>query len=333
MRMTALELGRLVQVPLREVWQSEAAGFTPWLGLPENLTILADTLGLSLELEAQEQEVGPFRADLLCKDTATDHWVLIENQLERTDHSHLGQLLTYAAGLQAVTIVWIAERFTDEHRAALDWLNDITDDRFNFFGVQIELWRIAASPIAPRFALISKPNDWTKSVQQGANAVSVTPAKQLQLAFWTDFRKYMEDVSFVGCQKPLPQHWMNHSIGKSGFHLASVISSWDTEAKEWGGEIRAELIITHANAKALFSALEQQRTLIEAELGFPLVWHNSAEKKQAKLYVRKTVEVENRGEWPSYFAWLRQHLERMHKVLGPRVKIVSAAEVAVASTP
>jgi hypothetical protein len=288
------------------------------------LTVLADALGLSLELEAQEQQVGPFRADLLCKDTATDHWVLIENQLERTDHAHLGQLLTYAAGLQAVTIVWIAERFTDEHRAALDWLNDITDDRFNFFGVQVELWRIGTSPIAPRFALISKPNDWTKSVQQGANAVAVTPAKQLQLAFWTDFRKYMEDVSFVGCQKPLPQHWMVHSIGKSGFNLASVVSSWDSEAKDWGGEIRSELVITHANAKPLFLALAQQRTSIESELGFPLVWHNPVDKKQAKLYVRKTVDVENREEWPSYFAWLRQHLEKMHTVLGPRVKVISA---------
>jgi hypothetical protein len=105
-------LGRLERVELRNVWISEATSFTPWLARPDNMAVLAETLGIDLELEAQEKAVGPFRADLLCKDIGTDRWVLIENQLEKTDHSHLGQLLTYASGLEAVTIVWIAARFT-----------------------------------------------------------------------------------------------------------------------------------------------------------------------------------------------------------------------------
>jgi hypothetical protein len=121
-------LGRLERVELRNVWISEATSFTPWLARPENMAVLAETLGVDLELEAQEKAVGPFRADILCKDIGTDRWVLIENQLERTDHTHLGQLLTYASGLEAVTIVWIAARFTEEHRSTLDWLNKITDD-------------------------------------------------------------------------------------------------------------------------------------------------------------------------------------------------------------
>ena len=137
-----IQLGKLSQISLREVWKNEAGSFTPWLAEGANLALLSEVLELELELEGQEQEVGPFRADILCKDAGTDRWVLIENQLERTDYTHLGQLLTYAAGLQAVTIVWIAERFTEEHRAALDWLNDITDERFNFFGIEVELWRI-----------------------------------------------------------------------------------------------------------------------------------------------------------------------------------------------
>jgi hypothetical protein len=136
---TTTPLGRLERADLREVWLSEAGDFTPWLAREENVALLGDAIGLELEVEAQEKDVGPFRADILCKDTATANWVLVENQLERTDHGHLGQLLTYAAGLQAVTIVWIAQRFTEEHRAALDWLNEITDDRFNFFGLEIEL--------------------------------------------------------------------------------------------------------------------------------------------------------------------------------------------------
>ena len=128
------DLGRLEKVELRSVWGTEDQDFTPWLAQEENLNVLADTIGVDLELEAQEKSVGTFRADILCKDTGTGDWVLIENQLERTDHTHMGQLMTYAAGLQAVTIVWVSLRFTDEHRAALDWLNDITDERFRFFG-------------------------------------------------------------------------------------------------------------------------------------------------------------------------------------------------------
>ena len=137
--------------------------FYPWLAKEENLSLLGETIGIELELESQEKDVGPFRADILCKDTATDNWVLIENQLERTDHTHLGQLLTYAAGLNAVTIVWIAERFTAEHRAALDWLNEKTDEKINFFGLEIELWQIGDSPIAPN--LILSVNPMTGSVR------------------------------------------------------------------------------------------------------------------------------------------------------------------------
>ena len=156
------QLGRLRKVELRSVWQSEASHFTPWLAQEENLQLLGEAIGLELELEAQEKDVGPFRADILCRDMATDEWVLIENQLERTDHTHLGQLLTYAAGLQAVTIVWIAPRFADEHRAALDWLNERTDDTINLFGLEVELWRIGDSQVAPKLNIISQPNSWSR---------------------------------------------------------------------------------------------------------------------------------------------------------------------------
>ena len=131
-------LGRLTPVDLREAWQGEASDFTPWLAQSDNIALLSEAIGIELEVEAQEQQVGPFRADILCRDTLSNHYVLIENQLDRTDHGHLGQLLTYAAGLDAVTIVWIASRFTDEHRAALDWLNSVTTGEINFFGLEIE---------------------------------------------------------------------------------------------------------------------------------------------------------------------------------------------------
>ena len=179
-------LGRLEKVELRTAWSSESGDFTPWLAMDENLELLGDTIGLDLELEAQEKSVGPFRADILCKETTTGNWVLIENQLERTDHTHLGQLLTYAAGLEAVNIVWVAERFTEEHRATLDWLNEITDDRFNFFGLEVELWRIGGSNMAPKFNVVSKPNDWTKTISGAAahfQSAELNERKQL----WVEY--------------------------------------------------------------------------------------------------------------------------------------------------
>lgn len=188
-------LSRLKRVDLRAIWASELTDFTPWLAREENLAILAETLGIDLELEAQEKAVGPFRADILCKDIGTDAWVLIENQLERTDHTHLGQLLTYASGLSAVTVVWIASHFTEEHRSTLDWLNKITDESFRFFGLEIELWRIGDSPAAPKFNVVSKPNDWTHSVARAARAIDsaeLSEVRATQLAYWTAFHAVLD---------------------------------------------------------------------------------------------------------------------------------------------
>ena len=165
--MTALPtLGRLEKVDLRVHWVNEATHFTPWLALPENLGLLNDTVGMNLQVINTEQSVGHFRADIICRDLITEDLVLIENQIERTDHNHLGQLMTYAAGLDTVNIIWIAERFTEEHRAALDWLNRITTEEFRFFGLEVELWRIGTSLAAPKFNVISKPNDWTKATRK-----------------------------------------------------------------------------------------------------------------------------------------------------------------------
>lgn len=320
--MSTKDLGRLQKVDLREAWTSESSGFTPWLAQEKNLKLLGETIGIELELESQEKDVGPFRADILCKDTANDNWVLVENQLERTDHSHLGQLITYAAGLNAVTIVWIAEHFTEEHRAAMDWLNERTDEKINLFGLEIELWRIGDSPIAPKFNIISQPNDWSRTVQQAAaGGGEVSAHKQLQLRFWTAFKEYMEEMgSFVRCQKPLPQHWTNHAIGWSGVHLTSIVSIWNSETNARGPEIRAELYMDGPNAKPEFAALEKQKDTIEKALGFPLTWHNPEHKAMCRLYTRKDADFLNESLWPQHFEWLRQRLETMHRVFAPIVK-------------
>ena len=320
--MSTMNLGRLKKVELREAWTSESTDFTPWLAKEENLNLLGEAIGIELELESQEKEVGPFRADILCKDTATDNWVLIENQLERTDHSHLGQLLTYAAGLNAVTVVWIAKRFTEEHRATLDWLNERTDEQINLFGLEIELWQIGDSPIAPKFNIISQPNDWSRTVKKAATGDGeVTAHKQLQLKFWIAFKEYMESKgSFVRCQKPWPQHWMNHAIGRSGMHLASIVSSWNSETGAKGLEIRTELVMDGPKAKEEFAILEKQKENIEQELGFKLIWHNPEGKNMCRIYARKDADFTNEALWPELFEWLRQKLEKMHHVFAPIVK-------------
>lgn len=313
-------LGRLERVDLREIWTSESSDFTPWLAQEENLQLLSETIGMELELESQEKDVGPFRADILCKDDV-GNWVLIENQLERTDHTHLGQLLTYAAGLNAVTIVWIAERFTEEHRATLDWLNEHTDEKINLFGLGIELWKIGDSPVAPKFNIISQPNDWARMVQQAAAGGEVSEYRQLQLKFWTAFKQYMENKeSFVRCSKPSPSHWMNHAIGRSGIQLTSIVTLWNSETGVKGPEIRAELYLGGPNAKKGFAALEKQKEIIEKALGYTLTWHNPEDKAACRLYVRQDADILNESLWPQHFEWLRQHLETMHKIFRPLVK-------------
>jgi hypothetical protein len=319
------KLGQLAQVDLRKIWESESEGFTPWLAKEENLRLLGDAIDIVLELEAQEKNVGPFRADILCKDTATDNWVLIENQLEKTDHVHLGQLLTYASGLKAVTIVWIAKRFTEEHRAALDWLNEITDDRFNFFGLEVELWRIGNSEIAPKFNVVSKPNDWSKRVAAGASQIkntALTDSKILQRDFWTAFSDYVkEQDSNIKTTKPLPQHWMNIAIGRTGIKLAAIASFWDSVAESFSGhELRVELVLEDSNSKKYFEQLEAEKEEIEKTVGDQLTWHNPLEKRMCRIHIRKSTNLKDKSKWPEQHGWLLSKLELFYKVFATRVK-------------
>jgi len=315
-------LGILERVELRDIWLSEAADFTPWLAGNENLAQLGQAIGIELELEAQEKNVGPFRADILCKDTATGNWVLIENQLEKTDHTHLGQLLTYAAGLKAVTIVWVAAQFTEEHRATLDWLNTITDEGFQFFGLEVELWRIGDSPAAPKFNIISKPNDWTRSVSQAARRIeseSLTETQAKQLGYWTEFAVFLKsEKSPIRPQKPYPQHWMNFSVGRTGFLLGALLNKPECR-------IGVELYMSDEDAKAHFGLLSQQKQSIEEELGFPMVWMELPDRKASRLvYNLENADPLDQQRWPEYRQWMKTHLERLNTVFRPRVRSLNA---------
>lgn len=317
-------LGRLELVDLRSVWTTEDRDFTPWLAREENLEILGDTIGMELELEAQEKDVGPFRADLLCKDTATDDWDLIENQLEGTDHKHLGQLLTYAAGLHAVTIVWLANSFSEEHRATLDWLNEITDDRFRFFGLKIELWRIGDSLAAPKFSIISKPNDWRKAVGQASRrleAEAMTDSERLYLRYWTAFRGYLtEHTQSLRVKTPRPRGWTRFSIGRSGVQLDAVVSPQKQR-------LAAGLYMRDDHAKAYFHLLQADQAAIEQAFGCALNWQELPEKRASRIVIYKEdTDPTDEADWPNQHAWLVDMLQRLDTTFRERVRQLDPAD-------
>lgn len=309
-----MKLGRLEKLDLRTFWKREATDFTPWLAAEENIQLLSETIGIELEVQSQEESVGPFSADILCKDTIHDHFVLIENQLERTDHTHLGQLMTYAAGLDAVTIIWIAQKFTDEHRAALDWLNRITDDTFTFFGIEIELYKIGDSAPAPMFNLVSKPNDWTKQVKKSASSQPVTDTKLLQQEYWKGLKDFMEEKkSLVKMQNPLPQNWTNIAIGKSNFYLSPSVNSKDKSINIW-------LNIMGEEAKENFDKLYEttyESSLLEVHKD--LIWDRMDGRKMCAVTLKLSADFSNRNDWKNQFDWFKDNLERFTQFFKPKI--------------
>jgi hypothetical protein len=318
-------LGRLERVDLREIWEKEDTHFTPWLAREENISVLGDALGKNLVLEAKEQPVGRFRADILCKEDPDGTLVLIENQLEDTDHKHLGQLLTYASGLQAVTVVWIAARFNEEHRSTLDWLNKITDDSFQFFGLEVELWRIGTSPAAPKFNIVSKPNDWSRSVARAVRAIDdqeLTDNRILQREYWEALHACLEKAKgpVSGNRKAQPQSWMTYSIGRTGFNLGSTMLRRE-------GQIRAELYIAGDQALGYFRLLEEQKEEIQGELGFDLTWEELQNRRDCRIAVYLgNLDPEDRNDWPRQHEWLSNRMNKMHKAFANRVRELNINE-------
>jgi hypothetical protein len=308
-------LSKLERVPLREAWKHEANDFTPWLAEADNLNALADDLGLSeLLLVAIEHWVGDFKLDILCTDG--DDQVIIENQLDKTNHTHLGQLIAYAAGVGAKKVIWVAESFRPEHASALQFLNDNTTDDLSFFAVEVELWRIGDSPLAPKFEVVVKPNDWVKAGREQARAAtSTSPTKQLQQKFWMALiERLAVKAPHIRPQKPRPQHWLNNSIGRSGFGLNITANTRDER-------LGVELWIPGAAAKQHFANLSTHKKEIEDKLGFELDWQELPDAiacRIASWYPQASIEDENR--WNEYLDWLTQRLIKMDQVLRPIVK-------------
>lgn len=224
--MKTYNLDTIQKVPLREVWPHEAHDFTKWLADEQNLATLGMAVGIELELIETESSVGSFNVDIYAQESGTGRKVIIENQLEDTNHDHLGKVITYAAGKGAEVVIWVVAHARDEHRQAIEWLNQHTDSDFGFFLVEVELWRIGDSLPAPRFGVVEQPNEWTKTVKLSEG---LSETEKVKLAYWTAYREvaggHPEFLKEFSPQKPSKDHWSTLRLGVSAYHLALLIDT------------------------------------------------------------------------------------------------------------
>lgn len=319
-------LGRLTRIAsLRNVWPGEETHFTPWLARPENLAVLAETLGYGPDgLAVVGVEValpgGSHHADILCREVGgpEGELVLIENQFGRSDHDHLGKLLTYASGLRARTVILLAETLRPEHRAALDWLNAISTETYSFIACEVELWRIGDSPPAPRFNVVVRPNDWERSVSRlTGDGAGLSDLRQLYVRYWSAFGERMRAAGApLRPRKPLPQQWTGFSIGRSGLELNAFVNA----AARW---VRAELTLGGEDGKAYFALLRAARDEIDAEVGAVLDWDLQPDRKQSRIaQTLDPADPTSEGDWPRQHAWLVDRLTALDRALRHRIAAV-----------
>ena len=287
-------LGKMTRITdLRSVWPHEANDFTKWLAQEENLTLLSEAIDIELELEERESSVGSFNVDIFAKENGTNRRVIIENQLEDTNHDHLGKLITYASGKGADVIVWIVKRARDEHRQAIEWLNQHTDSNIGFFLLEIELWQIGDSEKAPRFNIVEKPNDWSKTMKT-IDGLSNTDL--LKLEFWTGFNETMNNnydfTHNFHAHKVSPQHWYDLSLGSSNYHLCMTASRQKQELS---------IGIYIPDNKPQFNVFKNHSNEIEEALGCKLEWKEAA--KATRFLTTKDFDLDSKELWKEAFDW------------------------------
>jgi len=316
-----MKLGTLKRIDLREYWKHEAFDFTKWLSEPENIALLSDEVGIGIEVTQTEASVGRFNVDILAQEENTGRKIIIENQLEITDHTHLGQLITYAAGLEAQYVIWIVREVREEHHQAVDWLNEHTDEDISFFLVALELWQIGDSDPAPKFSILSRPNEWKKSVRTSAQDGDLTDTKTKQLEFWQQLKEFASDnCSELRLRTPRPQHWYDVSIGRSDCHVCFIADSRENK-------VRCELYIP--DSKDLFKTFLAARQQIEKELslGVPLDWQELPGKKAARICALHDFTFSDTSTWEDAFQWLCEMALKFKKVFGRNWKIIRQSTV------
>lgn len=299
-----INLGTLKEITdLRSIWPHEALNFTPWVA--ENVDLLADAVGLDITVDETESSVGDFNVDIYASETGTDRKIIIENQLEDTDHDHLGKLITYASGKGADVVIWVVKHAREEHKAAVEWLNNHTDDKIGFFLCEIKLFQIGDSQIAPAFTVVERPNDWTKEIRKTASANST---QQQRLEYWQAFNDYaFSDANFsriFNKRKPTTDHWMDFSIGSSACHIA-VSQIQKRKA------VDVELYIN--DDKELFKSLFAHKDEIEKNMEMELEWKELPERKASRILIEKTVDLDDRATWPEQFDYIMDTCIKMKR--------------------
>lgn len=301
-----MALGILKEIKdLRQIWPHEALDFTPWLAEEDNLSLLSDAVGIEITLDETESSVGNFNVDIYATEIGTDRKIIIENQLEDTNHDHLGKLITYASGKSADIIIWIVKRAREEHRSAIEWLNNHTDENIAFFLLEIKLYQIGNSDIAVKFEVVEKPNDWTKEIKKQASS---SPSLQARYDYWVAFNDYaFSDAIFTKSfnrRKPNTKHWMRFSVGSSDCSIG--VSQIRRENK-----IIVELYIS--DNVELFNKFLSHKDLIESETGMKLDWKELPNKKASRIIAVHHVDFENKDKWSEQFDWIMDTALKMKK--------------------
>ena len=313
-----MKLSKIKEIVPRTYWHNEATDFTPWLAEEENLAELSEAIYLDLELKSREEKMDGGRADLLCVDSVTGSKVIIENQLEKTDPDHLGRILSYAAALNANTIIWIATEFDEQYRATIDWLNRVTDEDFNFFGIEIHLLQIGDSDYAPQFKVVAKPNGWQKQVKATSKQETgeLTDTKKVQLEFWQNFSEYMSRnrSHLFKTQSPLAQHWMNIAIGRTGFYISLNVNS-----KENKNAI--QLWINTTNPKETFDKMfaDHQADSL-TKISPDLDWQRLDNRKQCVITLSKPFTFTDKATQQDQFKWFKEFTEKYITFFKPIIK-------------
>ena len=270
-----MSIGRLTEVDVRELWRHEQYDFSKWLAKAENLEYINDILGLTLVDVDTEAYVGSYRCDLVAKDETSGITVIIENQLECTNHDHLGKIITYASGLGAKVVVWIVKEAKEEHRAAIEWLNNSTVNEINFFLIEIHAYKIGSSEPAPKFEVVEKPNSFVKINKATATEGELNKTQSERLLFWQEFNDLVVSRGKpFSIRKATTDHWYDVAVGSSDAHIAINLINKD-------GEIVVELYIS--DSKELFDRLYSSKESIEEQLGFGMTWARLDNKKASRI--------------------------------------------------
>lgn len=313
-------LDKLKVAGFDDAWDGEL-DFTRWLSSDEGIELLSLTLDMGLEAVAREHSIGSLRSDLICRDTTEGALVVVENQIGRSDHSHLGKVLAYAAGAGAANIVWIAERFRDEHRAVVDWLNESTADRIRLFALEIEVWTIGHSNPAPKFNVVCQPNDWRKIVKIEADAPSTPESRPNRVAFWTRVIGQIKPDDPIGRPVPRDSSWISFKSKHSG--TIRLPASFAAKM----GKLRVHLESLGEHSRAYVGLLEEQREEIEAEVGEKLFFALRPKGRASTVSLERLgIVFADQTQWDDYAQWLVDRLNRFYHALWGRIDLLDPSE-------